>query len=278
MTLFDITPKLLKAASDKIIEPLTFLFNETIKKGVLPQKLKMAVVYPIHKTEYKMKVSNYRPISILPLVSKIFETLIHFLNKHEIIYKHQFDFQRGKSTEQAVLDLLYNIVLALETKDEACLIFLNFPKAFDTVNHNILLSKLEYYSVRGLPLKLMKSYLSDRTQCVKIRGSTSKHALITCGVPQGSGLGPFLFLVYINNIHKSDSKASFHLSADGTSLSFADKNIKRLEAKINTSFENITNWLKANKLTLNIDKSQLLVFDLPPSTNKADTLNIQINS
>ena len=166
--IFDITPKLLKTASDKIIEPLTFLFSETIKKGVITQKLKMAVVYPIHKKESKMKVSSCRPISISPLVSKIFKKLIHehlmgLFNKHEIIYKHQSDFQRGKSTEHAARNLLYNIVSALETKDKACSIFLDFAKAFDTVSHDILLLKLEYYDVRELPLKLMKSYLSDRT-------------------------------------------------------------------------------------------------------------------
>ena len=139
-------------------------------------------------------------------------------------------------------------------------------------------SKIYLVSCTNTLRDVTDSYLSDRTQCVKIRGRTSKPALITFGVPQGSVLGPLLFLVYINDIHKSDSEASFHLFADGTRLSFADKNIGRLEAKINTSLENITNWLKASKLTLNINKSQLLFFDLSPSTNKADALNIQINS
>ena len=132
-------------------------------------------------------------------------------------FKHQNGFQRGKSTESAVLDFLFNKISALETKDKTCSISLDFAKALDTVNHDILLSKLEYYGVRELPLKLMKSYLSDRTQCVKIGVSTSKHAPIKCGVPQGSILGPLLFLVYINDIHKSDSEASFHLFADNTS-------------------------------------------------------------
>ena len=200
--IFDITPKLLKAASDKLIEPLTFLFNETIKKGLIPQKLKMAVVYPIHKKESKIKVSNYRPISILPLVSKIFEKPIHerlmdFFNKHDIIYKHQFGFQRGKSTEHAFLDLLYNIVSALETKDKVCSIFLDFAKAFNTVNHDMLLSKLEYYGMRGSPLKLMNSYLSGRTQCVKIGGSTSEHLNMWSSTGKCSGVITFFGLYYL---------------------------------------------------------------------------------
>ena len=243
----------------------------------------MAVVYFIHKKESKMKLSNYTPISILTLASKIIENLINkrqmdFFNKHEITYKHQFGFQRGKSTEHAVLDLFYNIVSALETKDKACSIFLDFAKAFYTVNHDILLSQLGYYGVCGLSLKLLKSCLSDRTQCVKIGGSTSKQATTTFGVPQGSVLWPLLFFVYISDIHKSDSEASFHPFADDASLSFTNKNVRRLEAKVNTSPEKITIWLKANKLTLNIDISKLLFFDLSPNTNKADALNIQIKS
>ena len=166
-----------------------------------------------------------------------------FFNKYEILHKYQFGFQRGKSTEHAVLDLLHNEISALETKDKTCLIFLDFEKAFDTANHDILFSKLEYYDYeRGLPLELMNSYLSDRIQRVKTGGSTSKDASRTCGVPQESVLGPLLFLVYINDILRSEFEDSFHhLFADDTSLFFADKNIRILEPKSNSSLENITN-------------------------------------
>ena len=131
--IFDISPKLLKASSDKIIEPLTFLINGTIKKVVIPQKLKMTVFYPTHNKESKIKVFNYRHISILPLTSKIYKKLIHehlidFFNKHEIIYKHKFGFQRGKSTEDAVFDLLYNIVPALERKTRLVQFFKIFQR------------------------------------------------------------------------------------------------------------------------------------------------------
>ena len=128
--------------------------------------------------------------------------------------------------------------------------------------------------MRGLPLKFMKSYLSDRTQDVKIKGSTSKHAPISCGVPQGSVLGSlFTLTIYINQNLKL---LSVYLRTTQASL-FVDKKIRRLEAKVNTSLENIINWLKADKLTLNIGKSRLLFFDLPPSTNKTYALNIQVN-
>ena len=158
---FGISANFLKFADDKIIQPLTFLFNAS----VVPEKLKLAVVYPIHKKDSKMKVNNYRPISILPMISKIYEKLIHarlmsFFTKNKI-HKHQLGFQKGKSTEHAILDIYASILKALEKKEKACCIFLDFAKAFDTVNHEILLTKLECYGVRGIAYELMKSHLSE---------------------------------------------------------------------------------------------------------------------
>ena len=206
----------MKYTGDKFIQPLAFLFNETIRNGIVPEKIKIAVLYPIHKKDSKMKVNSYHPISILPMISKIYEKLIHaklmsFFTKNKTIHKHQFGFQKGKSTEHAILDIYASILKALEKKQKACCIFLDFAKAFDTVNHEILLTKLEYYGVRGIAHELMKSYLSERLQCVKIRQTVSDFKKITCGVQQRSVLGPPLFLLYINDIHKSDPIAAFHL-------------------------------------------------------------------
>ena len=173
---------------------MAFLFNETIRNGIVPEKIKIAVLYPIHKKDSKMKVNSYHPISILPMISKIYEKLIHaklmsFFTKNKTIHKHQFGFQKGKSTEHAILDIYASILKALEKKQKACCIFLDFAKAFDTVNHEILLTKLEYYGVRGIAHELMKSYLSERLQCVKIRQTVSDLKKITCGVYWG----PFCF-------------------------------------------------------------------------------------
>ena len=167
---FGISANFLKFAGDKIIQPPTFLFNESI----VPEKLKLAVVYPIHKEDTKMKVHNYHPISILPMISKIYKKLIYaklmsFFTKNKTIHEHQFGFQKGKSTEHAILDIYASILKALEEKAKGCCIFLDFVKDFDTVNHEILLTKLEYYGVRGIAYELMKSYLSERLQYVKIR-------------------------------------------------------------------------------------------------------------
>ena len=153
---------------------------------------------------------------------------------------------------------------------------MDFAKAFDTVNHEILLAKLEYCGVRSIAHELMKSYLSELLQCVKIRQSVSDFKKNTCGVPQGSVLGPLLFLIYINDIYKSDPIAAFHIFADDTALFCANKNINQLKNNINTSLDNIANWLKANKLTLNVVKSKLLYFDLPPAC-KRNLFDVYIN-
>ena len=148
------------------------------------------------------------------------------------------------------MNIYASTLKSLEKKQKACCIFLDFAKALDTVNHEILLTKLEYYGVRDIAHELMKSYLSEQLQCVKIRQAVSDLKKITCGVPQGSVLGPLLFLIYINDIYKSDPTAAFHLFADDTALFCANKNINQLKNNIKTSLDNIANWLKANKLTL----------------------------
>ena len=174
------------------------------------------------------------------------------------------------------MDIYASILKALEKKEKACCIFLDFAKTFDAVNHAILLAKFEYYGVRGIVHELMKSYLIERLQCVKIRQTVSDLKNITCAVPQGSVLGPLLFLIYINYIYKSDPIAAFRLFADDTALFCANKNINQLKNNINTSLDNIANWLKANKLTLNVDKSKLLYFDLSPAC-KRNVFDVYIN-
>ena len=264
--LYGISPYLVKISSEKIKDQLALIFNASFEQGIVPEHLKCGLIHPIHKGDSKFLCSNYRPISILPIFSKILEKLMHkrltsFLEKFELLYNHQFGFQKGKSTEHAILDLNFNIIKALEKKEKACTIFLDFAKAFDTVNHKILLSKLEHFGIRGIPLNWFRSYLANRQQCVKIGQQISDYETVKCGVPQGSVLGPLLFLIYINDIAFSNKKVSFHLFADDTCLFYSHKSYNQLEADLNTALDNIANWLKANKLTLNVKKSNLILYD-----------------
>ena len=179
--------------------------------------------------------------------------------------KKHLGFQTGKSTQHAILDLYLNIIEAIEVHGKSTCIFLDFAKAFDTANHDILLSKLEYYGIRGFALCLLRSYLTDRTQRVKIGKDPQT---VTSGVPQGSVLGPLLFLLYINNIYLSSPFVKFHLFLDDTCIFHSHHNISTLETELNIAPQNFTNWLRANKLTLNISKSNLLSFNVG---NKSQT-------
>ena len=158
------------------------------------------------------------------------------------------------------------------------MLFLDFAKAFDTVNHKILLKKLEYYGVRGVPLIWFQSCLHNRRKCVKINQSNSDYKTITYGVPQGCALGPLLFLIYINDMFFAAPKVSFHLLADDTCIFHSNKNYRKLEDEINTSLDNITNWLKANKLMINVKKSNLIVFKVGNSQSAGETINIYIEN
>ena len=198
---YDIPVKVIKLIRKEICKPLTTLINLSFCNGYFPTSLRYAKVIPIFKANSKLQVSNYRPISLLSIFNTIFEKLMYsrlfdFLTKHKILYPHQFGFQKHKSTSLAILDVCTKLIQAIEDKKFSCCIFLDFAKAFDTVNHAILLRKLEHYGIRGISLDWFRSYLSNRTQRVFVGGELSENKNIKQGVPQGSVLGP-LFFCYI---------------------------------------------------------------------------------
>ena len=279
--IFGTTPKLLQIGAPILCEPISKVINKSLKLGTFPTLLKIAKVIPIFKAGSKALVSNYRPISLLPLVSKIFEKVMYnrlslFFQQQKILYKKQFGFQKGKSTELALIDLVANVISSLEKGETPCAVFLDFAKAFDTVDHSILVQKLIHYGVRGAAINWISSYLSGRSQCVSIGNSISKFSKIETGVPQGSILGPLLFLIYINDIVNSSDIVRFILFADDTSVFFSHKDRRETEKILNIELHKLSNWLTANKLSLNTDKSSVLFFRTKNANNNLDS-NISIN-
>ena len=212
--IYGMSPKLLKILSPAISETLSNIYNENFALGVFPDHMKLSMITPIFKGGSKLDFLNYRPISVLPIISKVlkklmFTRLTKYLDKNKIIYEHQFGSQRNRSTTLAVLDLSARITKALDSGNYAANVFLNFAKAFDTVNHQILLSKLEKYSIRGPAKDWFESCLKNRQQIVKIGDTLSDKMQIVCGVPQGNILRPILFLLYINDIKNSSKILNF---------------------------------------------------------------------
>ena len=210
-------------------------------------------------------MKNYRPISVLPLFDKIFEQIVKtrlndFLSKNNILSDSQFGFQNGKSTADAVLNLTDDIYSALKENKTCCTILLDLAKAFDTVDHSILLKKLDKIGIRGPLHKWFESYLKDRKQVVSIDNVRSEPANMAFGVPQGSVLGPILFLIFINDMPLSSRLFRYTLFADDTCLFMSHEDPKTLEDLVNSELENIDQWLIDNRLSLNVDKSCFLLF------------------
>lgn len=261
----EISPLILKQTSSIILAPLTHIINLTLKTGVFPLNLKIAKVIPIHKSGSKTNINNYRPISILPAFSKIFEKaiatrLISYLEKNKLLTDCQHGFRENHSTETAILQFTEGIYKHLENKHYVAGVFIDLSKAFDSLNHHILLHKLEHIGIRGVPLNLFKSYISDRSQSVFCNAASSSSKTLSTGVPQGSILGPLLFLIYIDDIVKASTKFKYTIYADDTNLLIADKNLFNLHSNLTTELGNISKWIKDNKLRLNISKTTYILF------------------
>ena len=257
--------KLLKIIADIIVVPLCIIFNNSLFSGIFPDALKLSKVVPIHKGESTLDPNNYRPISLLPIFDKIMEKLMHkqlysFLNSHDILFENQFGFRKNSSTSFALITIIETIKETIDNKKYGCGIFIDLRKAFDTVNHEILLNKLDHYGIRGTALNWFKSYLFNRKQYVFHNGVSSQYQFITSGVPQGSVLGPLLFLLYINDLPNISKVLNFFLFADDTNIYYEADTPAKLEKVINKELKKLRIWLIVNRLSLNIDKTNFVVF------------------
>ena len=249
-----ISVKLIQNAINDIIDPLLFVLNLSFETGTFPSELKIAKVIPLHKKGNLYSTTNYRPISLLSNFGKILEKLMYvrimsFLKSHNILYKYQFGFRSHHSTSLALIDVADTVYHELDSGNYVIGTFLDLQKAFDTVNHAILLQKLQCYGIRGKALQWMSCYLTNRLQYVSI-GDIQSHMenSISCGVPQGSVLGPLLFLLYIRDIHSAVQNYKLKLFADDISLFTIGKNVNELITETNVALSNLNNWFISNKL------------------------------
>ena len=227
--------------------------------GVFPSVFKTAKVVPVFKKDSKLDYSNYRPISMLSDIKKILEKLMYkrlytFLNNNNIIYNLQFGFRKHYSTSHALINITENIRKTLDDRNIGYGVLVDFQKAFDTVDHQILLAKLNHYGIHGASNDWFKSYLSNCNHYVSINGFDSGLTSINCGVPQGCVLGPLLFLLYINDLNQAIKFCKVHHFADDTNLLHLSNSIKKLNKLVNTDLKHLVNWLNANKVSLNIKK------------------------
>ena len=262
--LYSCPTQLLKYSSNVISSTLAEIINLSISTGMYPTKLKMAKIIPIFKAEDNTNANNYRPISLLSNFNRIFKKVVFsrmesFIEQNDIISPAQYGFRKAHSNQNAILDIVRTIQENMGKRLFSCGVFIDLKRAFDTVDHKILLHKLDHYGFRGVINKWFSSYLEGRTQTTQIGSFISKRKNTTCGVPQGSVLGPLLFLIYVNDIQESSDKLKFFLFADDTNAVYADKNLKSLESTVNQELCKLFDWLTANKLTLNIKKTYFVI-------------------
>jgi hypothetical protein len=255
----------IKECNDQLATPLCVLFNKSIHEGIVPDDLKIANIIPVFKSEDKIIVSNYRPISVLPAFSKILERLIYnrlmdFIEQHNIISDSQYGFRKKISTSVALLDLVDKVSNSIETGEYTLGIFLDIAKAFDTVNHKILLTKLYSYGIRGIAYNWLKNYLTNRYQYVHLNDISSDKLPIVCGVPQGSILGPLLFLLYINDLNSVSTVLTLIMFADDTNMFISGRNLLDLTNTANIELGKISSWFSTNLLSLNIKKTNYILF------------------
>lgn len=261
-----IRANVVKECRNLIISPMVVIFNKIFQSSIYPDTLKICKIVPVPKTTNAKSVQEYRPISILPIVDKILEKIIYrklvtFLDTNNLLYNYQFGFRKGCGTEEAVVNVVNFICMGLDCGLSGVAgLFLDFSKAFDLVDHDILLDKLSCYGVCGSELLLFKSFLSRRIQYVEVCGAKSDMTVVDCGVPQGSCLGPLLFLIYLNDLSNLKLSGRLFMYADDVSLFYPYKDERALRMTMERDASLIMEYARLNKLALNTTKTKVIRF------------------
>ena len=261
---------LLKKIGTEVSEPISLITNLSLETGIFPDLMKNALVVPLYKAKNKEEIGNYRPISLLLTISKLIEKIVYkqvyqYLTKTGQLHNSQYGFRSAHSCEHAIGELLGNIVKKMQLGKETITLMLDLSKAFDTLQHSVIFQKLEKYGLRGPCLEWFKSYLTNRSLQVKCMDHQGKEILsdkkkCAYGTPQGSCMGPLLFLIFCNDLHLNLHFLSSIQFADDTTLYISHRNQNYMKFCLTTDLEAIEDWFRANKLTLNLDKTVLMYF------------------
>ena len=269
--IFGLSNFIVKQIFPNIVDVFTHILNLSFSTGTVPDKLKIAVVIPLFKTGDKLLKENYRPISLLPIFSKVLEKvmksrIMSFLNKFDFFNVCQFGFRENKSTEGALTYFLNQIYMSLNNDENVAGIFIDIKKAFDMVNHTTLLSKLHNAGFRGISFNWFKSYLENRQQCVKIGDIGSGLSEIKIGVPQGSVLGPILFLIYINSVFELPLSGKMVAFADDMALAYNHLNKFQMINNINSDLKLLSQWFSDHRMILS-EKTRAMIFKIGDNPN-----------
>ncbi|XP_031350575.1 uncharacterized protein LOC116176232 [Photinus pyralis] len=263
--IYGLSANLIKRNVSLLVKPITVIINSIINSGSFPDMLKTAVIIPIPKKGNKNDISAYRPISILPIFSKICERILNqqimsYLEASNLLHDKQFGFRKGRGTSNAIIEFTRSTLEAFENGFHTVATFIDMSKAFDCVNHEILIRKLRHvYNFDSNSCSIISSYLSGRSHCVLFNNVVSHKLTVTLGVPQGSVLGPTLFLIYVNDMPLClPPDVSCLLYADDATLISASRDVESASSKANASMDSINNWCLANKLKLNSSKTAVM--------------------
>ena len=271
---------LIKKVIQPIAKPLEHIFNLSFNTGTFPDLMKVAKVKPLFKSGKTNTFTNYRPVSLLPQFSKILEKLFNkrldaFLNRHNILSEHQYGFRESRSTSLALMELVEDLTTSLDSRKHTIGVFMDLKKAFDTIDHKILLSKLYHYGLRGKANNWIESYLQCRKQYVSLDNCESDCMDVVCGVPQGSILGPKLFIPYINDMCRVSDCLKSILFADDTNLFCSGYDINKLSEIVTEELKKLKEWFAVNMLSLNVSKTNYMVFSNSKCTRD---INIHISN